>query len=94
MKDEMVKVLLYENGDVEIEPTENNQLTHHMLFFNGEKGSGEFYICKKGMESFYLKRMLSNRKKELAKKIKELKVMEIRVNKKLFELKGDNNAES
>lgn len=88
MKDEMIKVLLYENGDVEIEPTENNQLTHHMFFFNGEKGSGESYICKKGMESFYLKRMLSKRKKELAKQTKKLKDIEVRVNKKLAELKG------
>lgn len=86
---EMVKVLLYENGDVEIESAESNLATHHMFFFNGEKGSGEFYICKKGMEAFYLKRMLSERKKELAKQIKELKIIETRVNEKLSELKGE-----
>ena len=89
MKDEMVKVLLYNNGDIEIEPTESEQLTHHMFFFGGEKGCGEFYICKKGMEAFYLKRMISKRKKELAKQIKELKAVEVRVNEKLSELKGD-----
>ena len=86
---EMVKVLLYKNGDVEIESTESNYATQHMFFFNGEKGSGEFYYCKKGMEVFYLKRMLSKRKKELAKQIKELKAVEVRVNKKLSELKGE-----
>ena len=86
---EMVKVLLYENGDVEIESAESDQATQHMFFFNGEKGSGEFYYCKKGMETFYLKRMLSKRKKELAKKIKELKVREIRVNNFLSKIQGD-----
>lgn len=88
MKDEMVKVLLYNNGDVEIEPTESNQLTQHMYFGN-EKGHGDVYYCKKGMEEFYLKRMLSKRKKELAKQVKELKAVEARVNKKLSELKGE-----
>lgn len=88
MRDEMVKVLLYENGDVEIEPAESKQATQHM-FFRNEKGCGEVYFCKKGMETFYLKRMISKRKKELAKKIKELKAIEIRVNKKLSELKGE-----
>ena len=88
MKDEMVKVLLYDNGDTEIEPAESKQATQHM-FFRNEKGCGEVYFCKKGMESFYLKRMISKRKKELAKKIKELKAVEVRVNKKLSELKGE-----
>lgn len=88
MRDEMVKVLLYENGDVEIESAENNQATQHM-FFRNEKGCGEVYFCKKGMETFYLKRMISKRKKELAKQIKELKAVEVRVNNKLSELKGE-----
>lgn len=88
MRDEMVKVLLYENGDVEIESAESKQATQHM-FFRNEKGCGEVYFCKKGMETFYLKRMISKRKKELAKKIKELKAIEIRVNNKLSELKGE-----
>lgn len=85
---EMVKVLLYNNGDIEIEPTESNQATQYMWFGN-KKGSGKVYYCKKGMESFYLKKMLSKRKKELAKEIKELKVVENRVNKKLLELEGE-----
>lgn len=89
MKGEMVKVLLYENGDVEIESTESNQATQHMWFAN-ENGCGDVYFCKKGMESFYLKRMISKRKKELAKQIKELKAVEVRVNKKLSELKGES----
>lgn len=88
MIDEMVKVLLYENGDIEIESAESKQATQHM-FFRNEKGCGDVYFCKKGMESFYLKRMISKRKKELAKKIKELKAVEIRVDKKLSELKGE-----
>lgn len=88
MKDEMVKVLLYENGEVEIESAESKQATQHM-FFRNEKGCGDVYFCKKGMETFYLKRMISKRKKELAKQIKELKVVEVRVNKKLSELKGE-----
>ena len=88
MKDEMVKVLLYENGDVEIKSTESNQATQHM-FFRNEKGCGDVYFCKKGMETFYLKRMISKRKKELARQIKELKAAEIRVNNKLSELKGE-----
>ena len=88
MKNEMVKVLLYKNGEVEIESAESNQMTQHMLFTN-EKGCGDVYFCKKGMESFYLKRMISKRKKELAKQIKELKTVETRVNKKLSELKGE-----
>ena len=89
MKNEMVKVRLYENGEVEIEPMENEQATQHMYFMN-EKGCGDVCFCKKGMESFYLKRMISKRKKELAKQIKELKAVEIRINKKLSELKGEN----
>jgi len=88
MKDEMVKVLLYNNGDVEIESAQSNQRTQHMCFA-GNKGSGDMYYCKKGMESFYLKRMISKRKKELAKQIKELKAVEVRVNKKLSELEGE-----
>ena len=88
MKDEMVKVLLYENGDVEIESAESNQATQHMAFWN-EKGSGDMYFCKKGMESFYLKRMISKRKKEIAKQIQELKIVENRVNEKLSELIGE-----
>ena len=88
MKDKMVKVFLYENGDIEIEPMESNQVTQHM-FFRNEKGCGDVYFCKKGMESFYLKRMISKRKKELAKQIKELKAIETRVDKKLSELKGE-----
>ena len=88
MKDEMVKVLLYENGEVEIESAESKQATQHMFFRNG-KGCGDVYFCKKGMETFYLKRMISKRKKELAKQIKELKAAEVRVNKKLSELKGE-----
>lgn len=88
MKDEMVKVLLYENGEVEIESAESKQATQHM-FFRNEKGCGDVYFCKKGMETFYLKRMISKRKKELAKQIKELKAAEVRVNKKLSELKGE-----
>ena len=88
MKDEMVKVLLYENGDVEIESAESRQATQHM-FFRNEKGCGEVYFCKKGMESFYLKRMISKRKKEIAKQIKELKAAEIRVNKFLSKIQGD-----
>lgn len=86
MKDEMVKVFLYENGEVEIESSESIQITQHMSFRN-EKGRGDVYFCKKGMESFYLKRMLSKRKKEIAKQIKELKAVETRVDKKLSELK-------
>lgn len=91
MKDEMVKVLLYENGEVEIESAaaENNRATQH-VYFGNEKGHGDAYYCKKGMESFYLKRMISKRKKELAKQIKELKIVETRVNKKLLELEGEN----
>lgn len=88
MKDEMVKVLLYENGEVEIELAESNHATQYMVFRN-EKGCGDLYYCKKGMESFYLKRMISKRKKELTKQIKELKAVEIRVDKKLSELKGE-----
>ncbi len=88
MKDEMVKVLLYKNGDIEIEPMESEQATQHMVFTN-EKGCGDVYFCKKGMESFYIKRMLSKRKKEIANEIKELKAVETRVNKKLLELKGE-----
>lgn len=88
MKDEMVKVLLYENGDIEMESAESNHATQHMVFRN-EKGCGDVYFCKKGMESFYLKRMISKRKKELAKQIKELKAVETRVDKKLSELKGE-----
>lgn len=88
MKDEMVKVFLYENGDIEIESAESDQATQHM-FFRNEKGCGDVWFCKKGMESFYLKRMISKRKKEIAKEIKELKAIETRVDKKLFELKGE-----
>ena len=88
MKDEMVKVFVYENGDIEIESADSDQMTQHMLFTT-EKGRGDVYFCKKGMESFYLKRMLSKRKKELAKEIKELKAVETRVDKKLSELKGE-----
>lgn len=88
MKDEMVRVLLYENGEVEIESAENNQATQHM-FFRNEKGCGDVYFCKKGMEAFYLKRMLSKRKKELTKRIKELKAAETRVNKFLSKIQGD-----
>lgn len=87
MKNEMVKVLLYENGNVEIESAESNQMTQHMWFRN-EKGCGDAYFCRKGMEEFYLKRMISKRKRELEKEIKRLKVVETRVNKKLSELKG------
>lgn len=89
MKDGMVKVRLYESGEVEIEPMENEQATQHMSFRN-EKGCGDVYFCKKGMESFYLKRMISKRKKELSKQIRELKAVETRINKKLSELKGEN----
>ena len=85
---EMVKVLLYNNGEVEIEPADSNMLTCNM-FFGNEKGHGEEYICEKGMESFYLKKLLSKRKKEIAEQIKELKILETDVNKKLSELKGD-----
>jgi len=88
MKDKMVRVLLYENGEVEIESAESNHATQH-VFFRNEKGCGDAYYCKKGMESFYLKRMISKRKKELAKQIKELKAVETRVDKKLSELKGE-----
>ena len=84
----MVEILLYKNGDIEIESAESNQMTQHMLFTN-ERGCGDVYFCKKGMESFYLEKMLSKRKKELAKQIKELKAVETRINNKLSELKGD-----
>ena len=86
----MIKVLLYKNGEVEIEPADSNLATQHM-FFSNKKGCGDMYVCKKGMEEFYLKRILSKRKKEITEQIKELKIVETRVNKKLSELKGDND---
>ncbi len=86
----MVKVLLYDNGDIEIESAESCRTTQN-VWFNSKKGCGEAYYCKKGKEAFYLKKMISKRKKELAKEIKKLKAVEIRVNKKLSELKGGNN---
>ena len=59
------------------------------MAFGNEKGCGDMYICKKGMEEFYLKRMFSKRKKEIAKQIKELKKVEARVNQKISELEGE-----
>ena len=89
MIDERVRVLLYDNGNVEIESSDDdsNNITQH-LFFSNEKGYGDLYICKKGMESFYLKKMLSKRKKDIDKQIKKLKKAEESVNKRLFELEN------
>lgn len=39
-------------------------------------------------EAYYLNRILSKQKKELEKQIKKLEMAEIRINKKLSELKG------
>ena len=85
---EMVKVLLYDNGEVEIKPEESDRATQYISFSN-KKGYGNAYICKKGMEAYYLKRILSKQKKELEKQIKKLEMAETRINKKLSELKGD-----
>ena len=89
MVDERVRVLLYDNGDVEFESSDDdsNNITQHMRFGN-EKGHGDLYICKKGMEAFYLKKMLSKRKKDIDEQIKNLKKAEKSVNKKLFELEN------
>ena len=89
MVDERVRVLLYDNGDVEFESSDDdkNNMTQH-LFFSNEKGYGDLYICKKGMEAFYLKKLLSKRKKDIDKQIKKLKKAEESVNKKLIELEN------
>ena len=92
MKD-MVKVYLYDNGHISIEPTKSFSTTQKM-YFNYPGGVGRCYICEKGQEEYYLNKMIEEREKEIQDKIEELKLARARMHEELYKLKENNNEET
>ena len=70
MLDEMVKVILYENGEYEVNEADPHRATQHMVGM-GNKGRFELYYCPKDKWKHYLLKLLST--ESIDKEIEELK---------------------
>ena len=67
---EMVEVVLYENGEHEVNGADPHHATQHMVGMDS-KGRFELYYCPKDKWKRYLLKLLST--KDIDRKIKELK---------------------
>ena len=78
----MVKVYLYNNGHISIEPTKCFSTTQE-IYFKYPEVEGMCYICEKGQEKYYLNKMIEEREKEIQDKIEGLKLTRARINNDL-----------
>lgn len=67
---EMVKVVLYDNGEYEVREADPYYMTQRMSGMN-DKGHYELYYCKKDKWKHYLLELLST--KDIDEKIEKLK---------------------
>jgi len=79
---EMVKVYLYNNGNISIEPTKSFSAIQK-IYFKYPDIEGMCYICEKGQEEYYLNKMIEEREKEIQDKIEELKLTKACINNDL-----------
>lgn len=70
MLDEMVRVILYEDGDYEVHEADPHHATQHMVGMSS-KGRHELYYCPKDEWKHYLLELLST--KDIDEEIEELK---------------------